>query len=53
MTPRKYFTELTCHQLTKIINVDDCNQFTIATHSGTLTVAGLASEPRGGDAAWG
>jgi RHS repeat-associated protein len=33
--------------------VNNKNELTNATHSGTLTVAGLASEPRGGDQWWG
>jgi hypothetical protein len=33
--------------------VNSKNELTNATRSGTLTVAGLASEPRGGDQSWG
>lgn len=43
----------TNNALTQTFSVDSKNQLTSATRSGTLTVAGLASEPRGGDSYWG
>jgi RHS repeat-associated protein len=43
----------TNNALVQTFGVNNKNELTNATRSGTLTVAGLASEPRGGDQSWG